>query len=111
MGPGLPPHLPTSCAHLRKRLHGSEALSGLTTRAHAHEPCRGTRSSAERTSRGTYPKTPPQNPKKGSMRGGVDDEDDDDGGSDDNGARRRHDLYLHAMLLQCKIKKTWVENR
>ena len=39
------------------------------------------------------------------MRGGVDDEDDDDGGSDDNGARRRHDLYLHAMLLQCKIKK------
>ena len=46
------------------------------------------------------------------MRGGVDDEDDDDdddddddGSGDDNGARRRHDLYLHAMLLQCKIKK------
>ena len=82
------------------------ALSGLTIQL-THQSCTGVREvlSRESTSRGTYPKTPPQNPKKGSMRGGVDDEDDDDGGSDDNGARRRRDLYLHAMLLQCKIKK------
>ena len=66
---------------------------------------RGTRYSQREHQGEPILKPPPQNPKKGSMRGGVDDEDDDDGGSDDNGARRRRDLYLHAVLLLCKIKK------